>query len=684
MKKSKYNDHVLPRPVEKLPELANASARKTLAGKLVEAFGLSEEAAKVISDAVIDPSTVRKNIGDPSDPQVEFIPVPGGTLMGVRTEVWSRRVMPDPRNPRIGPSRRHPFAVDPGKGGEESRFRPIPEPRTPDDCPVETPELVVDVESRHHLEWASAQAAKFVLSENDWRESIASQGVMEAVWLAATTYLHQDGTEAVTTLATVEGSSRATAVHNLLEVRSSDIPYDSSDQKLRKWIRALNETCERGPDSDQLIALRCERIPALLIVGFRQHPSGNTGFPTAVKSMVALRHVDPPKPWGDGPENESLADEVLDELYRQDLISKTEHSYYAGSCTKVEAKDAHLSDDPAIRAVRIVGLFTSDDERVQQAIRVAVTSQSTRKRITPKLLNQLATALILRAVSGDGAKIDQIRRYMRHAFSKASHQQSWSATDRDATELVKGAMREVRAFITNGSAEPGPASLELSVRASYPLVVSGRINADRGTANNAQPDRRHPGEVLDAMRRTVQGVHQLGQALKDFADDEPIRAVDEDGNVRPLKEGNGDQTVNDIYLREQFPAAGKAKARSAGDTPTEVFQNALFDFGEAMDKLNELFKSLGKVVGDDGRPIAESSGAEPRLCAAWRETLQRIDDELNVWGRTFQRVHGTAAEPLPSRDSDDDLDDVDSVEAEIDEDYDRAYEQWTADEEVKS
>jgi hypothetical protein len=132
------------------------------------------------------------------------------------------------------------------------------------------------------------------------------------------------------------------------------------------------------------------------------------------------------------------------------------------------------------------------------------------------------------------------------------------------------------------------------------------------------------------MRRSVQGVHQLGQALEDFTSEVPIRAVDQDGNVRPLKEGNGDQTVNDDYLREQFSAAGKAKARSAGDTPTEFFQNAIFDFGEAMDKLNDLFKSLGKVVGDDGRPIAESSGAEPGLSAAWRETLQKIDDELNV------------------------------------------------------
>ena len=43
------------------------------------------------------------------------------------------------------------------------------------------------------------QAATFVLAENDWRASIKSQGVMEAVWLVATTYQHADGSAPATT-----------------------------------------------------------------------------------------------------------------------------------------------------------------------------------------------------------------------------------------------------------------------------------------------------------------------------------------------------------------------------------------------------------------------------------------------------------------------------------------------------
>src|SRR5436305_6281985 len=108
------NDHVLPRPLETLPKYADARPRRSLTERLVEAFGMSEAAAEAIANTVVDPSAVRKAIGDPIDPQVEEIAVPGGMLLGIRTTDWSRRIMPDPRNPRIGPSRRPPFAVDPG------------------------------------------------------------------------------------------------------------------------------------------------------------------------------------------------------------------------------------------------------------------------------------------------------------------------------------------------------------------------------------------------------------------------------------------------------------------------------------------------------------------------------------------------------------------------------------------
>lgn len=641
MSKLIADDHVLPRPVERLPEYAHARSRQALAERLTDAFGLSQGSASAIANAVVDPSEVRKSIGEPSDPDVERIPVPGGTLLGIRTSVWARRVMPDPRNPRTLPSRRHPFAIEPGTGAEDSKFRPVPEPRPLDPERVRSAELAVDIENRHHLDWASQQAKTYVLAENDWTRSISSQGVMEAVWLVATTYQHRDGSPPAVTLTTAEGSSRCTAVHKLLDLRSADVPYDDNEAKLRSDIRKLNEAFDRGDLSEgQRVALRCERVPALILVGFRPHGSGTTGFPTAVKSLVALRHVDPPKPWGEGPENESLADEVLDELYRRDLISATQREYFAGSCTRAEAEAAHLPADPVLRAAQIVELFTGKNELVNEAIRVAVTSQSTRKRITSKLMNDLATALILRAVAEDPAKVDQVRRYLRHAFGKSVHSGRWRSTGRTTEQLVKEASGEVGQMIRDRGTEPGPASLELAVRAAYPLIVSGRLNADRGTAGNDQPDRRTPSEVLDAMRSTVQGVHQLGQALHDFAAAIPIRAVDEDGQVKRTESEAEPQTVNDIYLRREFPPPGKAKAPRPGDTPADRYDRALDALGAALASVDRAFAQLGEVRGDDDQPLVDARGVEPRLVEPWRTQLKRIDEEMIFWERTFRKKHG--------------------------------------------
>ncbi len=527
--------------------------------------------------------------------------------------------------------------------------------------------MVVDIESVHHLTWACQQAATYVLEQNDWSASIASQGVMEAVWLVPTTFRHLDGSPPATSLVSVEGSSRTTAVHSLLKIRSADVPYEDNDSKLRAYLRKLSESADKNPSVEELVALRCERMPALILVGFRRHATAGTGFPTAVKSLVALRHVDPPKPWGEGPENESLADEVLDELYRRDLVSETERRYFAGACTKDEARRAHLSDDPAIRATRIVRLFTSTDSRVTEAIRVAVTSQSTRKRITPKLCDELATALILRAIAEEPARTDQVRRYLRHAFGKSVHRESWQSTERATDHLASEALKEVKAAIANEQvADPGSASLELAVRAAYPLVVTGRLNADRGSGSNQQPDRRNPGEVLDTMRRSVHGVLQLTQALRDFREGESIRAVDENGAVKRLPDGSGDQTVNDFFLRGQFPAPGRAAIRRTGDTPLDKYHNCLSDFSTAIDRLEQSFLAIAQVKGDDGRALVDTRGAEPRSCSAWREILSRIDDELNIWARLFRRMFGGAPENVVAEDDQDDDSPLDEFDDESD------------------
>ena len=116
------DETLLPRPSQLLDIPALAPAIRRAAERLQEQFNLSPEAAEAFAAAVVDPAEIRKTADNP-----EELYVPGGTLYGLRTRVWTRRVMPDPRNPRVGPARRHPVAVAPGST-EEAHFRPIPEP----------------------------------------------------------------------------------------------------------------------------------------------------------------------------------------------------------------------------------------------------------------------------------------------------------------------------------------------------------------------------------------------------------------------------------------------------------------------------------------------------------------------------------------------------------------------------
>lgn len=640
------DDHVLPRPVDRLPAYANAKARANAATKLTELFGLSQEGARAFADAAVNPAELRKAADAP-----EHIPVPGGTILGIRAGAWSRRVIPDPRNPRIGPARRHPFAVDPGTS-EDSRFRPVPEPTSAG----VRPELAVAVESREHLTWAADQAKRYVLKENDWRDSIRSQGVMTEVWVTASTYRHADDSTDVCVPTTAEGSSRMTGVHDILGERSVDLAYDTGDRQMRSVIRRLNDAFDRGSSDD--IALRCETVPCLFLVGFERHQDGTEEFATAVKSLVALRHVDPPKPWGEGPEMESLADAALDELERQSVLTPERRQWMAGSITRGEAEKAHFSSDPAVRAAAIVEVFTSDDPDTREAIRLAVTAQSTRKRMTSKLLNQLATALIVRAVGGEGDQSGRIRRYLRHGFAKALNAADWKATSRATDQLVDEALRDLKVSPDGG----GSASFELAARAAYPLITTLTIWGDQGSDRD-QPDRRTPGEVIDAMRRTPEGVRQLGRALDDYSAGLTIRAVDASGGIIQMADGTP-QHVNDTYLRNSFPAPGTVKRPASPETANEKLEAAISELGGVVKSLEEAVASVEAVEGVDGLPLVDSQGFDSVHCKAWRATLSGIDDLFVIWGRQHHKRMGGAGPVTDSSELGED--EADSADALVD------------------
>ena len=645
---------VLPRPAEPLPSPALASATRKLTDKLIDLFKMSDEAAQAFALAVVDPSAARKAAENP-----ERLAVPGGVILAVRAEVWARYVIPDPRNPRIGPARRHPASTLVGRG-ESTRLRPLTDPKAASEG---RPELVQQIQGQEHLAWAAQQARDYVINNNDWRNSIRHQGVMTEVWLAATTFEHQDGNPSITIPVTAEGSSRITCVHDLLDIRSADVPYDRDERRMRAHIRKLNEaiTAAGSPDQveqDVAIMARCERVPALLLVGFESHGDVAADFGVAVKSLVALRHVDYPKPWGEATENEALADAVIDELERRRLITSGKANWLAGVLTPEEAQAAGFSADPAVRAAVIVRLLTDRDPPTHEAVRVAITSQSTRKNTSPKLLFDLATSLVLRSVpEEDSRRRERIRRYLKESFSSELAKEEWEATFRSGEELAAAALSEAE------SGNPGPATREIAARSAYPLVVNGQL-LDRGPRDTDQPDRRKPGEVINRMRMTPQGVYQLRQALVDFGNDFRIRMVDDTGRVERNAEGR-DIIAKDVELRRRFYPAGEGPARvPAPETPAEILGNALNALGSSIRAVERAVKQVETVPSDDGTSAVESLGASRADCEEWQKILFGVLQKLPIWSDRSAQRHGPPIEDdldLGIED-DDDLDDDDDVD----------------------
>ena len=642
-----------PRRVVAPPQLADARARKSFAERL-QCFGFTEDAARSIADATVDPSAARKFIGEPETPNFEVRRTPIGIVKGIPVEVWASRVMPDPRNPRTSPEKKHPFAVDPGTGDASRRYAPIPDPRSADSPGA--PELLVTIDNRDHLASAHSLAAAYIANHNDWEDSIRSQGVMEPIWLASTTYRHADGSPDVIAPTTVDGSSRLTAVHKILrdksadflKLKSADVPYRGDDDaKFRADLRRMADWIESdGLDESRSAVLRNIVVPAFIIVGFESERPGTT-FHTAVKSLVALRHVDPPTPWGTGPEHESLADEVIDQLEAATLITGDEAKYLRGSLTRDEAVKAKLSPDPAIRAARIIDVFMKRDGLFKIAIRNAVTAQSTRKQSSPKLMKELAAVLVLRSLDLSPREAELKRKYLIKAIPAAAERRGttgmeWQATGRPHHQLMLESLDEVREAQAARKEEPGPATIELAVRSILPLISNNALTGDRGSLNNDQPDRRQPWQVIDAMRHTSRGVRQLGEVLRDHTDGKKaFRAVDAAGNDVVGQDPAQPVRLTDVYLREEYPDPDKIPTpRSSGDQPRDIYNQRIHDLQTALERLEVARDQIKACREHDGTLLAEKYGIDYRACTKWLEVIHSVVNDLAVWKQADIKYNG--------------------------------------------
>jgi hypothetical protein len=138
--------------------------------------------------------------------------------------------------------------------------------------------------------------------------------------------------------------------------------------------------------------------------------------------------------------------------------------------------------------------------------------------------------------------------------------------------------------------------------------------------------------------------------------------------MKRTSDGSSDLTLSDIYLRNEFPPPGKAKAARPGDTPTDRYNNALEALSRAFQDLDQQFEALSKVLGDDGQPIVDARGVDLRLTESWREILRRVDEETVIWARSFRKMYGTKIDIAETRiEDEEDAEDLDPY-ADVDDD----------------
>jgi hypothetical protein len=168
------------------------------------------------------------------------------------------------------------------------------------------------------------------------------------------------------------------------------------------------------------------------------------------------------------------------------------------------------------------------------------------------------------------------------------------------------------------------------------------------------------------MRTSVWGVHQLGQALQDYAGGRQIRAVTPTGEPTAIENGDGEQLVTDNWLRQTFPPPGRPVAPAAPDTAHERYMEALAKMGDAMDAVDRAVRRLVGVEGVDGRPLIETEGIEPGHADAWMEDLMKLIQRIPVWRATHIARHGAGGRSSASDWDEVTLDDDDD-EGEFDE-----------------
>ncbi|MER5432029.1 hypothetical protein [Streptomyces sp. NPDC002588] len=603
--------------------------------------GFTDGVVRVLSHAAVRPDELRRKLTDPAELRVQ-----GGTLLIVETRLWSAAVVPHPANPReYG---RRSYAL----GGAAVNLRVLPEPTTSREGLAEL-EILVDSPSTlaQRLEDAQGRLAK----ENPLGEDVAVDGVLQPLTVVPMTVRHRDGYRSAPLLIAADGSSRISAVHDLLGYAPSKVAYEwSSDSRLfrrevNRWIRLVQKLgWENLSDSEQQ-KVRVLTVPTRVVIGFRPNERTNLPFHTAVRNFIGLTHIRPPKPYGSAVENEAKADAVLDTLAqptraRPARITELEKQWFAGAVTHEEAINEGFSPHRDVRAAELLRavLGSSARRRVNDGIR----SLTAKQKPTREDRVDIAVELIIRPYRTEMNDLVQFvrprRAVLQRAYRLKEIDQHLTADlrlegtahdDASLERLRDDALEEVE-YGLGDNGELGSAQTELAVKACYYMAVADPMALQREVfGGTGYEDDRSPATVLRAMLSRSRGVHQAYEVVRAGRRGERLYEVDEKG-ARVFSSGGEPRELTDALVRHAY------NGESTTDFPSAAgFTAASRHWADVRAKVEELTKAVEAMavipVDEGGRSLVERDGWDDAQIAELRRRLDRSDRKLATWADTY-------------------------------------------------
>jgi hypothetical protein len=476
------------------------------------------------------------------------------------------------------------------------------------------------------------RSSALLASQNDLAPTISQHGVLRDLLLSVVRVEHDDMAPPVWIVAAADGSSRVTAGHRIHGISAADVVYRlPADERAQRGLLGAIAAISGRPD-EQLTAAEIARAralvaPATIVLRFRPDDSSPLRYDRAVRFIVGITHVEPPRPWGPASENDALADAVIEEFRDTGRASSVEGAWFAATLTPDRAREEGFDQHPDSRVAAIAARFLSASN--QRSFRRGVLRITANKRVSRELKVRIVTEMAVRpwrSTQTDPEKVNGVRAALHRTLDlPAVKDDGWRRDTDDPDRLLAAALAELEA-----AGGTGPASVELAVRGGYYLAVHGALR--RESASRSQ-DFRAPSSVLQRMLESERGLRTLHTAIIDGRGGRRPTRVDT-GGAPERGPAESPLLVDDAWLRRTFPAAGTQVAvppiEGKVDTPESRFERERQRVVGLVDSLDSALKSAEAIQGLS-RALVRERGWPSSEAEDLAERLGRTAGRLRLW-----------------------------------------------------